>query len=53
MYVHQAMHFLFIDELLHIVKHFLGFLQLGVQDHTQTKKKLLFTMRFVISTVAQ
>ena len=38
---------------IHIVKHFLGFLQLGVQGHTQTKKKLLFTMRFVISTVAQ
>ena len=52
MYVHQAMHFLLIDELLHIVKHFLGFLKLGVQGHTQTQK-LLFTMRFVISTVAQ
>ena len=23
---------------IHIVKHFLGFLQLGVQGHTQTKK---------------
>ena len=32
------MHFLFIDELLHIVKHFLGFLQIGVQGHTQTKR---------------
>ena len=41
MYVHQAMHFLFIDELLHIVKHFLGFLQLGVQGHTQTKKTII------------
>ena len=28
--------FLLIDELLHIVKHFLGFLQLGAQGHTQT-----------------
>ena len=42
MYVHQAMHFLLIDELLHIVKHFLGFLQLGVQSHTQTKKTIIY-----------
>ena len=36
------MHFLLIDELLHIVKHFLGFLQLGVQSHTQTKKTIIY-----------
>ena len=37
MYVYHAMHFLLIDELLHIVKHFLGFLQLGVQGRTNQK----------------
>ena len=26
---------------IHIVKHFLGFLQLGVQGHTQTKKTII------------
>ena len=41
MYVHQAMHLLLIDELLHIVKHFLGLLQFGVQGHTQTKKTII------------
>ena len=41
MYVHQAMHFLLIDELLHIVKHFLGFFQLGVQGHTNQKKTII------------